>query len=272
MNKAVSPTPAPPADAVQESPASSTARGPGLKPILIIIAILGVGVVLTALTADVAKVSEPGVRLVNGALFLEPQVGDWTGGEMTGLSEDELKILPRDTDGARRVYTNAAGRLVFCSVVLAGKDVTSIHRPELCLPGQGWTIERQFTETMPVAEAPGGQLTVMRMNTYRNIPVAEGRWVQARSLFFYWFVGKDRVTAHHWQRILWTAEDRILHNRNHRWAYILIHVPQGLHKAADSLSDEQALELAKDFIQAVYPTLTGEGSSGAAGPQAKTNG
>ena len=51
------------------------------------VVILAVGVLLTATTSDVAKVSEPGVKLYpDGTPFLVDQAGDWTGGEKTGLT------------------------------------------------------------------------------------------------------------------------------------------------------------------------------------------
>ena len=62
----------------------------------------------------------------------------------------------------------------------------------------------------------------MKMNANQFVKLPDGRIVQARAVFVYWFVGKGRVTPYHWQRIFWTAKDRILHNTNHRWAYFLI--------------------------------------------------
>ena len=133
-------------------------RGPSVVQIAVVVAILGAGILVTALTSDVTRVSEPGVRLVDGQPFLPEKVADWTGGELQGLSENERKLLPADTEGARRLYTDKAGDEVFCSIILAGREVTSIHRPELCLPGQGWRIENEYTESIPTAAADGGQL------------------------------------------------------------------------------------------------------------------
>ena len=113
-------------------------RGPNAVQIFLVVATLGAGVLATALTSDVTRGSEPGVVLVNGQPFLPVKAADWTGGELGGMTEVERKLLPSDTEGARRVYTDKSGNEVYCSLVLAGREVTSIHRPELCLPGQGW--------------------------------------------------------------------------------------------------------------------------------------
>jgi Protein of unknown function (DUF3485) len=236
-------------------PTTGTTRGPTVMQLGIVVAILAVGLIFTALTSDVTRVSEAGVRLVDDLPHLEAQAGNWQGGPQSGLTEEERRLLPGDTEGARRQYLNNASNDVYCSVVVAGRDVTSIHRPELCLPGQGWVIDREFTEAIPVAQAPGGVLKVMRMNSTRTIHLASGQTARLRSIFLYWFVGKDRLTPHHWQRILWTTRDRVLHNTNHRWAYILIHIPVGLDSPDTAQLETAAMDRGRDFVQAIFPTL-----------------
>ena len=244
-------TPAKPA------PAPASARGPSITQLVVVVAILGLGVVVTALTSNVTKVSEPGLRLVDGKPFLPETAGAWQGGAQEGLTEMERALLPSDTEGCRRVYRDAASNDVYCSVILAGREVTSIHRPELCLPGQGWTIESENVESIPVAQAPGGALKVMRMNVARSGPTATGGLVRRQYVFLYWFVGKDRITPHHWQRILWTTEDRVLHDRNHRWAYFLINavVPAAPGDAALPKLADETMHLLGRFVQEVYPAL-----------------
>src|ERR1035437_633561 len=95
--------------ATEPSPARSTAvptrRGPSTRQIAIVVAILGGGVLFTAMTSDVTKVSEPGVKLTpDGQPFLADKAGNWTGGELTGLTEEEKRILPEDTMGSRRMF------------------------------------------------------------------------------------------------------------------------------------------------------------------------
>jgi hypothetical protein len=242
-----------------ESPiAIPTTRGPGVALMALVVAILGVGMLVTAKTSHVSNVSEPGVRLdSDGTPFLADQAGDWTGGEKQGLSKIEQDLLPKDTEGARRLFKNKNGDELYCSIILAGREVTSIHRPELCLPGQGWRIESEYTERVPAAGAPGGALRVMRMNGARSVPLPGGRMVELRSVFVYWFIGKNRMTPYHWQRIYWTTKDRVLHNTNHRWAYILIHVSIGndVAESGATKSEDDAMKVAGKFVQDIYPTL-----------------
>src|SRR5882724_3449460 len=172
--------------------AVSTRRGPSTRQIAIVVAILGGGVLFTAMTSDVTKVSEPGVKLTpEGQPALADKVGNWTGGELTGLTEDEKRILPEDTMGSRRMFKDKDGDELFCSIVLAGRDVTSIHRPELCLTGQGWGLGKLEVEQIPTPVAKGGVLSVSRLNATREVQLSEGRVARANSIFLYWFVGKD---------------------------------------------------------------------------------
>jgi EpsI family protein len=235
----------------------SHVRGPSATLLATVVAIIGGGVLLTASTSDVAKVSEPGVKLVDGHLFLDARAGDWSGGELHGLNELEKKALPPDTEGARRIYTDKNGNEVYCSVILAGRESTSIHRPEYCLPGQGWNPLGEHVQTIPVTAAPGGSLGVMRMNAIRSLPMPDGRTELQRAVFVYWFIGKNRVTPYHWQRIFWNMCDRVLHNTNHRWAYVLIYVPvtdEGVQKRGEA--SDKAMNVVARFVQDIYPTMS----------------
>lgn len=248
-------TPATPAAGTASTTPATRSRGPGILQLGIVVAILAGGILLTALTSDVTRQSEPGIRLVDQHPFLPPAAGNWKGSEQTGLSEDERKALPADTEGVRRVYTDAEGHTVYCSVVLAGHDVTSIHRPELCLSGQGWKLAAATTERIETPAAANGVINVARMNATSTMTSGGA---QANAVFVYWFVGKNRMTSSHWQRIWWTTEDRVLHNRNHRWAYFLISVISSPDRAAQDpkIANDDSMQLARRFIQDVYPQLT----------------
>jgi hypothetical protein len=100
---------------VRPAAVSSTQRGPSTRQIAIVVAILGGGVLFTAMTSDVTKVSEPGVKLTaEGQPFLTDKAGNWTGGELSGLTDEEKKILPEDTMGARRMFKDKDGDKLFC--------------------------------------------------------------------------------------------------------------------------------------------------------------
>ena len=242
---------------MSDAPVSSHPNGPGLRQLGIVIAILVAGLVLTTLTADVKRSSEPGIRLVHDRAFLPDVVGGWSGGEQGRLTDDERNVLPPDTDGARRAYTNATGRSVFCTVVLAGRDVTSIHRPEVCLTGQGWKLDAAQTERIDTPAGPNGVLRVARMNAGKTMQLKDGRQAQMYVVFAYWFVGKGRTTPYHWQRIWWTTVDRVLHGRNQRWAYFLFDIIASVDRAATDprAGQDEAMQQLRGFIQDFYPQV-----------------
>jgi EpsI family protein len=241
-----------------ESAAVTRSKGPGIVQLAIVVAILGGAILLTALTSNVSGVSEPGIRLVDGQPFLVEKVGDWEGSPLQGLTEAERKILPADTEGVRRVYTDKDGNEVYCSVILEGSDVTSIHRPELCLTGQGWKFDRERVESIPVKGTPRGVLRMTCIDARRTIKLPQGSPTETRAEFAYWFVGKGRLTPYHWQRILLTTKDRVLLNRNVRWAYFLIYAPMTIEKdgKVQNRTGAETVELIRRFVQDIFPTLT----------------
>jgi EpsI family protein len=142
------------------------------------------------------------------------------GAEVTAV---EREILPADTGYARKSYVAVANpaQRVFVSVVLSGKDRTSIHRPELCLVGQGWSIEGATRERFSYpgrAEAAFGA-TVLRVR--REVVTARGR-VAVPELVAYWFVDSERVVATSGGRFWRDAWNRLAHGRPDRWAYVLV--------------------------------------------------
>ncbi len=172
-----------------------------------------VGIVLAANGRDPADLPE----------FL---AGGWMGREVP-VSAAEREILPPDTGYARRDYVSLhdPAQQVFVSIVLSGRDRTSIHRPELCLVGQGWTILGRLDHEFEYP-GPGHRrfpATVLRVR--REVAAPRGGRAVVPSLVAYWFVGRDRVVASHWERMLWSAVDRLRHLRGSRWAYVVVQTP-----------------------------------------------
>lgn len=166
-----------------------------------------------------------GVRLaadgVNPVALPEFLGVQWIG-EPAEVSAIERQVLPSDTGFSRMLYASARDRrqTVFFSIVLSGRDRTSIHRPELCLVGQGWTITGRTGHVFPQAAGAGVPVTVLRIE--REVTTARGERVKVPALLAYWFVGADRVVASNWERVFRTAMDRLTHLQSSRWAYVLM--------------------------------------------------
>ena len=149
---------------------------------------------------------------------------EWIG-QRAEVSATERDILPADTGFSRKNYAFVGDRRhdVFLSIVLSGRDRTSIHRPELCLVGQGWTIEGAMQHSFRNATRSGAgsdfRATVLRVR--REVPSPRGR-VVVPQLVAYWFVGGDSIVASHWKRFLHDAWNRVTRARADRWAYVLM--------------------------------------------------
>src|SRR5450759_5220275 len=70
--------------------------------------------------------------------------------------------LPKDTSYAGRLYTATNGLQINSTIILMGADRTSIHKPDYCLPGQGWSINEKTVVNIPVAGPQNYQLPVAK--------------------------------------------------------------------------------------------------------------
>lgn len=205
---------------------------------------LGIGLGLIALTAiglhqvqGSHQLGEPGLKLAERPLESDSGVVvtnlvvalPFSVGEMVStplpVSQVELDWLPKDTLYGRRIYKSPDGFESMISVVLMGKDRTSIHKPQYCLPGQGWVIEK--TEEMPLtlkADEETGtleqEIRAMKLSMKRSVKVESGQEVEILGYFIYWFVSGDQQTPDHRERMYMMAKDLLLEGVLKRWAYV----------------------------------------------------
>jgi hypothetical protein len=182
-----------------------------------------------------------------------PESLDGYTGEDQPVSEAEKKILPGDTEFAKKVYSNGSSNTINCQIVLAGGEKRSIHRPEICLPAQGWVLK---SSTVVPVSIPGHKpLDVMKLTISRPISTPDGGTRELKSLFYYWFVGKNTTTPHHVVRILKTNFDLLFHNTNHRWAYVVVSAPVLEGFTPDGKSEVDTEKTLTTFIGDLAPHL-----------------
>ncbi len=144
--------------------------------------------------------------------------------DYTSKHEDEDKIvldtLPKDTSYAQRLYTDTNGFWVNANIILMGTDRTSIHKPEFCLPGQGWRIDDKATASISIQGPHPYRLQVARWTITNFIQNNNGQKQEVRGLYVFWFVAKDERTNNHWQRIWWLTRDLLTSGVLQRWAYV----------------------------------------------------
>lgn len=219
-------------------------------PYVVVLSLIGGTMGLTSLVGEVTSSTEPGILMT-----LPVRIGEWFG-ERQAVTELERGGLPQDTEFERKRYFNAAGEEIFCSIVMAGKDTRSIHRPEICLPAQGWSVVNGRYEDVPLADGSLRPLRVRALKVYHP-PYAGGGSLGRERLNYYWFVGKDRVTASHLERVTWNIFDRLVHSVNHRWAYITVLTDVPLGRTPDEArgGEERCRSRLRQFIGMLFPVL-----------------
>ena len=165
------------------------------------------------------------------------------------VSEAELKALPSDTEFEKATYYSDDGDVVMSySIVLSGESRNSIHRPEICLPGQGWSIKESVVRTVTLPD--GEELDMKHLFLDRDHEGEDGKVTKLQAHYYYWFVGKDVTTPHHLSRILLTSYDNVFRNVNHRWAYVSLISYVGDTIRPDALNSAETLEVMDEFVTA----------------------
>ena len=128
--------------------------------------------------------------------------------------------LPKDTSFRGAVYQDAEG-MIQTTVVMMGTDRTSIHRPQFCLTGQGWTIDDARSEitTVRIDKPRPVDLPVVKLIAKKTFE-KDGKQVTAAGVYVYWFVADEAVTADYRQRLWWMAEHLLRTGELQRWSYI----------------------------------------------------
>ncbi len=214
-----------------------------------VVAALAGGVVSLCLLTS----SPAGQTTVAGVKMELPyRVGGWWGID-TAVSEAEKTILPPDTEFVRKTYESAQGDSILASIVLSGAERRSIHRPQVCLPSQGWTIKN--TDVVEIPLHSGRMLRATNLTLARSARVSDSKEVEIRSYYLYWFIGDNVTTPSHAERIWLTIWDRLAHNVNHRWAYVIFNSLITQNLKPNGKSPEETLAMLKEFVADVVPTF-----------------
>ena len=180
------------------------------------------------------------------------------GGDLGGISFGERAYLPADTAFLKGNYYDAYGNRFQVSVVVNGASRRSIHRPELCLPAQGFSIERVRNGAMP--DGRGHTLAVKRVDLRRSLA---GREQEAIGQI-YFFVSARHQTASHAVRLLISIRDRAIFNRVTRWAMVAI-------VGEPPFNSPGRIERARTFVGGLHAALRGKPPASAASVAERRN-
>lgn len=175
-------------------------------------------------------------------------------GSKEGISEGELGTLPSDTQLLRKQYDSIrTHESIVCTLLLSGAEQRSIHRAEVCLPGQGWTVADQ--ENLPVPLASGHDFVVRKLTIQRDTVSQNGEHHMMHAFYMYWFVGENLTTPSQFTRVFLSSWDRIFHNRAHRWAYIMVMSPISDSIRPGGQNAVQTQAMMSNFIRQVVPSF-----------------
>ena len=135
-------------------------------------------------------------------------------------SEVELGYFPKDTSYARRLYKSPDGFTATATVILMGADRTSIHKPDYCLPGQGWDIRSRNIEHLAIAGAAPYELPVSKWVVSSSRQTPDGGKETVSGIYVFWFVADGEETPSHYQFMRWLALDLLRKAVWQRWAYV----------------------------------------------------
>ena len=204
--------------------------------------LMGVLVAILTQWRSHQKVGEPGVKVIAVPTMVEERRGtnepiEFVGGKQSvylpidipGFRSQPFPVakvvwdwLPKDTVYGQKNYVAADGFRIQNTVVLMGRDRTSIHQPQYCLQGSGWQITRSERLAVPMEKPLPYELPIMRLTTVAFDPASQQ---EIEGVFVYWFVADGQLAAGHSTRMWWMAKDLLTESTLQRWAYVICFAP-----------------------------------------------
>ena len=157
------------------------------------------------------------------------------GSKLQEASIGETTILPKDTRILKRVYRRVGDGVQFLvSAIIGGTKKNSIHRPELCMPAQGYVMSdpRAFT----VAGRP-----------FHAIHLT-GAGVSPSVLAYTFFNQAGVRTSSHTRRIFIDTWDRSVYNRIDRWVMVTVNAAVPFDPVGFDLRHEADRLLLESFL------------------------
>ena len=171
------------------------------------------------------KLGVPGVIFmpipgsVQVKIALPERVLDFTS---TNIPEPEVVVgyLPKDTSYAERFYQSPDGAAMTGTIVLMGTDRTSIHKPDYCLPGQGWHIDSKSVVNVPVGGERPYELPVAKWIISENFQKPGGGTEKVSGIYAFWFVADNEQTPEFYGYLKLLTHDLLFTGVLQRWAYV----------------------------------------------------
>jgi hypothetical protein len=192
---------------------------------LVLVLIAGTAGALTWLKKH-QRLGQPGIKAepipgsVAMKIDLPARVLDFTSTNVPE-SEVELGYFPKDTSYVQRWYMLPDGSPgIQATIILMGADRTSIHRPDYCLPGQGWSILEKTEDKVPIEGPQPYLLRVMKWRVANSTRTPDGRKAEVHGVYVFWFAADGEQTPSHDLVKTRLVLNLLYTGTLQRWAYI----------------------------------------------------
>lgn len=212
------------------------------------------------LTPAASGLSAPGLRA-----SLPQSFSTFWGRPIEPSKAEIEQLIDVGVEMSRMHYANTNGRSATATIVVGGSEGRTLHRPEVCLPGQGWKITGSTSTNVDLGEGSNVKATLLTL--VRSEPRDDGRVVQRKGFNLYWYVGRDRTAATYNKHIMASLFDGMFRNIYHRWSMISVFGFLPFQETEDFLAEEEVIDVLKEIAREVVPHIKdgpwvpGEGES-----------
>ena len=176
------------------------------------------------------------------------QLGDWEGRDTAGLSIRSQDILKLSRFVKREYVKGDRSVILYIGYwkKQTGDYQAAKHSPALCLPSNGWSIERRGGTDLALTNSSADAFTTQRIL---------GEIRGASHLFYYWFFTGQKNYSEEWQALLNISFQKLFSGRS-VGGIVEVSVPL-LGGKAQAAAEGEAADVLEDFLKSLYPELSG---------------
>lgn len=132
----------------------------------------------------------------------------------------EKAILPPDTIIRHGRFVRDNNLQFQASIIVAGESRASLHKPEWCLPGQGYRIADRSLMEIPLSKDDNMSVVLLSLEKDSSFGYS------SKAHMAYWFVGHSKVTHSRVQMVFDMFLERLIKRKAMRWAYVTVLYPK----------------------------------------------
>ncbi len=198
--------------------------------------------------------SAPGVKPV-----LPSGIGHYWGREIRESSKgEEEQLLSQGVEIHRSIYEAAGKPPVLATLVIGGPEGRTLHRPEVCLPAQGWSTVGSKRISLRLKE--GGSLKATLLTLLRDERLPGGDVFSRKAFQLYWYIGHDTTAPTYNTHITQTISDNLFRNISHRWSMVSVFSQMSPQRIEDPLAQVELMLQMQEIAREVFASVDDTGA------------